>query len=106
VAPSYLPGMTNPKVSAALIRTVERLLHVDLRRAELEVTARDLEERIEEALRERPDLREFVDKLRSGEVAAEFAAPSEEPEELPSAEAVLQDLEQSLQQLQGSDEDA
>jgi proteasome assembly chaperone (PAC2) family protein len=106
VAPSYLPGMTNPKVSAALIRTVERLLHVDLRRADLEVTARDLEQRIEEALRERPDLREFVDKLRSGEAAAEFAAPSEEPEELPSAEAVLQDLEQYLQQLQGSDEDA
>ncbi len=104
VAPSYLPGMTNPKVSAALLRIVERLLRVDLRLAELEVTARDLEERIEEALRERPDLREFVDKLRSGEGAAELAAPAEEPEELPSAEAVLRDLEQYLQQLRGPDE--
>jgi proteasome assembly chaperone (PAC2) family protein len=106
VAPSYLPGMTNPKVSAALLRTVERLLRVDLRRDELEVTARDLEHRIEEALRERPDLREFVDKLRSGEEASEFTAPAEEPEELPSAEAVLNDLEQYLQQLQGSDEES
>lgn len=106
VAPSYLPGMTNPKVSAALLRTVERVLRVDLRREELEVTARDLEQRIEEALRERPDLREFVDRLRSGEEAAEFTAPVEEPEELPSAEAVLNDLEQYLQQLQGSDEDS
>ncbi len=105
VAPSYLPGMTNPKVSAALLRIVERLLRVDLRLAELEVTARDLEERIEEALRERPDLREFVDKLRSGEGAAELAAPAEEPEELPSAEAVLRDLEQYLQQLRGPDAD-
>jgi PAC2 family len=106
VAPSYLPGMANPKVSAALLRTVERVLHVDLRCEELEVTARDLEQRIEEALRERPDLREFVDKLRSGEDEPEFAAPAEEPEELPSAEAVLKDLEQYLQQLQGSDDDA
>ncbi len=99
-------GMANPKVSAALLRTVERLLHVDLRRQELEVTARDLEQRIEEALRERPDLREFVDKLRSGEEASEYSAPAEEHEELPSAEAVLKDLEQYLQQLQGSDDEA
>jgi proteasome assembly chaperone (PAC2) family protein len=106
VAPSYLPGMSNPKVSVALLRTVERILHVELRLAELEVTARDLEQRIEEALRERPDLREFVDKLRSGEAAADFTAPAEEPDELPSAEAVLQDLEQYLQQLRGSDEEA
>jgi proteasome assembly chaperone (PAC2) family protein len=106
VAPSYLPGMTNPKVSAALIRTIERVLRLDLRREELEVTARDLQERIEEALRERPDLREFVDKLRSGEAEPEYAAPPEEPEELPSAEAVLKDLEQYLQQLQGPEDEA
>ena len=105
VAPNYLPGMVNPKVSAALLALVERLLRVDLRRGELEVTARDLELRIEEALRERPDLREFVEKLQRGESQAEEATPAEEPEELPSAEAVLKDLEQYLQQLRGPEDE-
>jgi proteasome assembly chaperone (PAC2) family protein len=108
VAPSYLPGMTNPKVSAALLRTVERLLRVDLRLGELEVTARDLVVKIDEALSQRPDLREFVDKLRAAEEeqarAAEAAAPAEEPEELPSADLVLKDLEQYLRQLQQGEE--
>ncbi len=107
VAPSYLPGMSNPKVSAALLRTVERLLRVDLGRAELEATARDLELRIEEALRERPDLREFVEKLRAQSVQQGLVdAPAEEPpQELPSADAVLRDLEEYLQQLQRPDEE-
>jgi len=110
VAPSYLPGVTNAKVSAALLQTVERLLRVDLGRAELEVTARDLEQRIEQALLERPDLREFVDKLRAREaeeagILPEPDLPAEDPGELPSADAVLQDLEQYLRQLQQGDED-
>jgi hypothetical protein len=110
VAPSYLPGVTNAKVSAALLQTVERLLRVDLGRAELEVTARDLEQRIEQALLDRPDLREFVDKLRAREaeeagIVPEPDAPAEDPGELPSADAVLQDLEQYLRQLQQGDED-
>jgi proteasome assembly chaperone (PAC2) family protein len=109
VAPSYLPGVTNTKVSDALLRTVERVLHVVLGRAELEVTARDLEQRIEQALRERPDLREFVEKLRArdeeqAQLIAEPDVPPEDPGELPSADAVLQDLEQYLRQLQQGDE--
>jgi proteasome assembly chaperone (PAC2) family protein len=105
-APSYLPGVANPKVSAALLGIVERVLRADLGRGELEVSGRDMERRIDEALRERPDLQEFVAKLQAGELTEE-PPPLEETEEdlapaeeLPSAQALLEDLEQYLQGLQ------
>jgi hypothetical protein len=109
-APSYLPGIPNPKVSAALLGAVERLLQVDLGRTELEIAARDLERRIDEALRERPDLRAFVERLRAGQAGtppAPAAPPSETApaEDLPSADAVLKDLEEYLRNLRRSQED-
>jgi len=111
-APSYLPGIANPKVSAALLATVERLLQVDLGRAELEVSGRDMVQRVDEALRERPDLQEFVAKLQAGEDADE-PPPLDEPdelpptsEELPSAETLLHDLEQYLQGLQRPEDES
>ncbi len=109
-APSYLPGIPNPKVSAALLGAVERLLQVDLGRTELDIAARDLERRIDEALRERPDLRAFVERLRAGQPGTS-PAPAEPPseaapsEDLPSADVVLKDLEEYLRRLRRSQED-
>ncbi|MBX5491780.1 MAG: PAC2 family protein [Chloroflexi bacterium] len=104
-APSYLQGMPNPKVSAALLETVQRLLHADLGSEELAAMGRELQARIDEALAQRPDLRQFVEKLQANVTEAEAEPAAEPPEELPSAEAVLRDLEQYLRQLQEPDEE-
>jgi len=52
-------------------------------------------------------LREMVDKLRAGEAAEPQpdTPPAEPPGELPSAQAVLDDLEQYLKRLQQPDEE-
>jgi proteasome assembly chaperone (PAC2) family protein len=110
-APSYLSSTSNPKLAASLLRAAERLLGQSLWREELETAGRDMEKRIEEALRARPDLATFLGKL-SGEPAAEEppdpveveepAAELPVPEaELPSAEEVLRDLEEHLRRLKG-----
>ncbi len=66
---------------------------------------RELQARIDEALAQRPDLRQFVEKLQANVTEAEAEPAAEPPEELPSAEAVLRDLEQYLRQLQEPDEE-
>ena len=107
-APSYLQGMPNPRVSATLLGVVEELLGMRLGIEELETTGRELAERIDEALRERPDLRAFVEKLQAGALDDEDDEDDgldELSEELPSADAVLKDLEQYLRQIQGPDEE-
>ena len=102
-APSYLSNTSNPKLAAALLRAAERLLEQDLWLVELEAAGRDMERRIEDALRARPDLVSFLRRL-SGE--PEESEPStsrrEEPDaDLPSAEEVLRDLEEHLRRLKG-----
>jgi proteasome assembly chaperone (PAC2) family protein len=100
-SPIYLRGLPNPKLAAALLGTVERLLQVDVGLAELEVAGRDLERRIDQELRERPDLERFIERL------AGLEEEEEEPAgELPSAEEVLADLERYLRRLRGGDQPA
>lgn len=105
-APSYLPGTPNPKVSAALLEAVEQLLGCDLGLAELRAAGHDLQERVDRALRERPDLDRFVRRLafeEPEESESEASAEAEpQPDELPSPEALLKDLESYLRQLQQS----
>ncbi|MGI5835833.1 MAG: PAC2 family protein [Chloroflexota bacterium] len=101
-APSYLSNTSNPKLAAALLRQAEKLLGQDLWVQELEVAGRDMERRIADALRERPDLANFLRQL-SGESPTLESQPSTAEEstetELPSAEEVLQDLEEYLRRL-------
>lgn len=101
-APNYLPATSNPRLAAALLAIAERLLGQPLERGELEQAGRELEEKINEALRSRPDLAKFVKGL-GGSVPAPSETPPApargqpaEPEELPSAEEVLRDLEEHL----------
>ncbi len=102
-APSYLSNTSNPKLAAALLKAAEHLLEQDLWLTELEAAGMDMERRIEDALRARPDLASFLRKL-SGEPETypEAVTEGDEPEaELPSAEEVLRDLEDHLRRLKG-----
>ncbi len=101
--PSYLSTTSNPKLAAALLRAAERLIEQDLWVQELETAGRDMERRIEDALRARPDLAGFLKRLRGEPEPPESTRPeAEETEgELPSAEEVLRDLEEHLRRLRG-----
>lgn len=106
-APMYLQGTTNPKLSAGLLLAVERLIGVNLGIAELEAAGRDLEQRIDAALRNRPDFRRLVQGL-GGQLEREpspepsdTTADEEAPGELPSPEEVLRELEAYLKDLRG-----
>lgn len=116
-APSYLSSTTNPKLASALLRVAERLVGQELWRTELEVAGRDMERRIEDALKARPDLASLLRKLEGGEETEEHAAPEDlsleiepsasEPdlpipqEQLPTPEEVLRDLEEHLRRIKG-----
>lgn len=119
-APNYLSNAANPRLSAGLLEAAEYLLGQELWLDELKAAGRDMERRITEALRARPDLANFLQRL-SGEseqdveqidlsAAAGEAPPSpEETEpELPSAEEIIRHLEDHLRRIkdQGGDEDA
>lgn len=103
-APSYLSNTSNPKLAAALLRAAQHLLGQDLWLQELEAAGRDMDRRIEDALRARPDLADFLGRLSGeSEPRAEAAPQPEEQEaELPSAEEVLRDLEDHLRRLKGN----
>jgi proteasome assembly chaperone (PAC2) family protein len=96
-SPVYLRDLSNPKLSAALLEIVEKVLRVDLGLTELEVAGRDLERRIDEELARRPDLERFVRRLAS-DSELDLA-------DLPEAEDLLDDLEQYLQRLRDDEDD-
>ncbi len=109
-APSYLPHTSNPKLAAELLRVAEQLVGQSLWREELETAGRDMERRIEEALRERPDLVNFLGRI-GGEITEAPAPESaeeipgqeqEQEQELPTADEVLKDLEDHLRKLKGN----
>ena len=110
LTPSYLPRVMHPWTAAALLRTVGDLSGVRLPVEPLEQAGRALAEQIDQFLAERPQLREEIEGLGDpdlGEPEAEQestgertpAAEDQPPAELPSPEAVLQDLEQFLKSL-------
>ncbi|MCL4534098.1 MAG: PAC2 family protein [Bacteroidetes bacterium] len=100
-APSYLPNITNPRLSAMLLSVVEKLLGQQLWLAELEAAGRDAERRIAEALKARPELLNLLQQLAG--ISGQSTEPRREEEqgELPSAEEVLKDLEDYLRRSQG-----
>jgi proteasome assembly chaperone (PAC2) family protein len=98
-SPIYLRELANPKLSAALLSIVERVLRVDLGLTELEVAGRDLERRIDAELSARPDLERFVRRLASdGDDEIDL-------DDLPEVEDLLDDLEQYLQRLREDEDD-
>ena len=105
-APMYLQGTPNPKLSAALLLIAEQLIGADLGIAELEAAGRDLEQRLNEALRDRPEFQKLVESMTS-QLEAEAPPERSEPTierpppsgELPTPEEVLHDLENYLKDL-------
>lgn len=62
-APHYVRAAPNPKVSHAMLRVLRVLLGVEIDLTELEVAGEALEAKVDAAMRENPELRDYVEQL-------------------------------------------
>ena len=81
-APHYVRAAPNPKVSHAMLRVLKTLLGVELDLTELEVAGEALEAKVDAAMLENPELRDYVEQLDI----------VEEPEREPTVEELMADL--------------
>jgi len=81
-APHYVRAAPNPKVSHAMLRVLQALLDVTVDVKELEVAGEALEAKVDAAMVENPELREYVDQL---DIVGE-------PEPEPTVEDMMADL--------------
>ena len=106
-APHYVTGVPNPKVVHALLRRLAALLGLDVDLTALAAAGDELETQIEQALRGRDDLLDYVRRLDAGGAPdwepGLSATPS--PAEAPSTERIINDLETLLRRLDEDDED-
>ena len=96
--PPYLAGGSHPPAALALIRALERLAGVAIDATELEAAAKEHIEQVEQAIRERPQIAEFVEQIRTMvEQGAE--------QRLPSGDEIADELERFLSQQPPPDDD-
>lgn len=81
-APHYVRAAPNPKVSHAMLRVLKTLLGVELDLTELEVAGEALEAKVDAAMLENPELRDYVEQLDI----------VEEPVREPTVEELMADL--------------
>jgi proteasome assembly chaperone (PAC2) family protein len=111
-APNYIQGVPNPRVSHALLQTFSAMTGVPLQLGDLDRAGRALSRQVDRLLRDQPQLREQVERMLSlmnvpergtePDDEPESSAPSDQPPpnvELPSAQAVVSELEEFLKQL-------
>jgi proteasome assembly chaperone (PAC2) family protein len=114
VAPNYIQGVPNPRVSHALLELFSEISGVPLKLGELDRAGRALTRQVDRLLMDQPQLREQVEKMLSlmnvaEETDATNAEAGEEREspsgnvELPSPQAVVSELEEFLKGLRQQD---
>jgi proteasome assembly chaperone (PAC2) family protein len=89
--PPYLAGGAHPPAALALVQTLGRLTGVGIETTELEAATKDHLEQVEQAIRERPQIAEFVDQIRG---MVEQGAD----ERIPSGDEIAAELERFLGQ--------
>lgn len=62
-APHYVRAAPNPKVSHAMLDVVRSLLHLELDLSELRTAGEELETRVDAAMSENPELRDYIEQL-------------------------------------------
>jgi predicted ATP-grasp superfamily ATP-dependent carboligase len=89
--PPYLAGGGHPPAALELVRTLGRLAGVAVDTTELEAASKEHLEQVEQAIRERPQIAEFVDQIRG--MVQEGAE-----QRLPSGDEIAAELERFLSQ--------
>jgi proteasome assembly chaperone (PAC2) family protein len=98
--PHYLPGIANPLGARALLERLAEIsgLSVDYERLRREEHRFD--ERVGAAMEESDELRAYVKQLEESVTETPAATP---PAELPSAEGLIEDLEEYLRRTRGDE---
>jgi proteasome assembly chaperone (PAC2) family protein len=89
--PPYLAGGAHPPAALALVETLARLTGTAIETTELDAATKDHLEQVEQAIRERPQIAEFVDQIRG---MVEQGAD----ERIPSGDEIAAELERFLGQ--------
>lgn len=96
--PHYLPGITNPVGARELLRTVARMTDISLDLGPLDGAIQHFEQQLAEALQENDELRQYVARLEQTSPLNSERAEAES--ELPSADDLIEGLENFLRQRQ------
>ncbi len=99
--PHYLPDIMNPVGARALLRVVTEMVDVPLDLNPLDEMIGQFHQQLDEVLEENADLREYVARLERA-APAQAEQPSVESE-LPSADELIEGLENFLRQRQDTD---
>jgi proteasome assembly chaperone (PAC2) family protein len=94
-SPHYVRAVPNLKVSHAVLGTLRRWLEIDLDLDELGAAGRQLESRVDAALAENPDLRQYVEQL-----GIEQPVPEDAPEATPDFEYTRPDPAEIMRELE------
>jgi proteasome assembly chaperone (PAC2) family protein len=97
--PPYVAGGSHPPAALALVHTLARLAAVEVDTAELDAASKEHLEQVEQAVRERPQIAEFIDQIRA------LVEQGDDDERIPSGDEIAAELERFLsQQLPPDDE--
>jgi proteasome assembly chaperone (PAC2) family protein len=107
-APHYVRAAPNPKVSHAMLRVLRTLLGVELDLTELEVAGEALEAKVDAAMLENPELRDYVEQLDIVEEPVREPTVEELMADLPLSRPdpaeIMRELEEILKQRQADGE--
>jgi proteasome assembly chaperone (PAC2) family protein len=93
--PHYLPGGPNPKAALALVRKISALTELPVETDTLERAAKTWESQVTSTISDNPELNAYVQQLEQA------AAERGELTEIPSGEALADELERFLRQQRG-----
>jgi proteasome assembly chaperone (PAC2) family protein len=108
--PHYIAGSPNPKVANGLLSRVSELYSLGLDLAELDDASRRFEEQVDESLRDRPEMAEYVKKLEDRSDDPDQRPESRRPDARPSSseplnsEDIVRQLEDFFRQRPGGEE--
>ena len=92
--PHYLPSMPNPKLSYTLLDKVRRLLGIQLDLEELRRAGDRFEQKATEAIASNEEIVEYVRRLEEAFDASQTPKPL--PDDVPTPDEVIRDLEEFL----------
>ena len=100
--PHYISGIENPKASMALVRRVLSLLNADADLSDLEESAKQFEQNLEEIVSQNAKIADYIKKLekKKPEEGEEDPPPAaaETRDELPPSSDLVAEIEQFLRQ--------
>jgi proteasome assembly chaperone (PAC2) family protein len=89
--PPYVAGGSHPPAALALVHELARLAEVEVDTTELDAASKEHLEQVEQAVRERPQIAEFIDQIRA-------LVEQGDDERIPSGDEIAAELERFLSQ--------